>query len=315
MRTLPNKIKKIAAGFILTLPKGKSLLRNIMNSKHRFRYFTDVLNLLRGKKPLLDKLEFQVTDHCNLKCRGCSHFSNLVDDEVFYDVEQFRKDITRLSELLRIKTISVLGGEPLLNPDLAEIIDIIKTAFPNDTEIQIITNGLLLERMSDKLISTIREKGVTLLISQYKPTLKRISHIDDFLQSHMLSYRLTGSVEGGSFNKFKNLKGNSNPQWALKVCGRSDCTFMSPNHISRCGFPYFVKYFNKYFNYDITQEDLINIHDEKLTGIKLKAMLLKPMRICSYCTEPVEFEWERQAQNKVSVDDWCVEVPVEKVRE
>ena len=47
--------------------------------------------------PELMQIEFHLADHCNLNCKGCSHFSNLVPAPVFADKEQFICDLKQFN--------------------------------------------------------------------------------------------------------------------------------------------------------------------------------------------------------------------------
>ena len=49
------------------------------------------------KPPQLHRLLYHVTDHCNLNCKGCTHFSNIAEKHLA-DPEQYRAEITRLTE-------------------------------------------------------------------------------------------------------------------------------------------------------------------------------------------------------------------------
>ena len=49
-------------------------------------------------KANIDFVKINLTEHCNLNCQCCSHFSNLAEQE-FTDIEIFERDIKRLSEL------------------------------------------------------------------------------------------------------------------------------------------------------------------------------------------------------------------------
>ena len=73
----------------------------------------------------LDYLETHIINKCKLNCKGCSHFSNIVDDEdAPVDITVFEKDFARLSELFdHIFTIRLMGGEPFLNPDMGKYIE------------------------------------------------------------------------------------------------------------------------------------------------------------------------------------------------
>ena len=73
--------------------------------------------------PYLFHLEFEVTHHCNLNCRGCNHFAPL-SEKKFGDLEQFVKDLERIHQMVdQIGHIQLPGGEPLLNPELYRFIE------------------------------------------------------------------------------------------------------------------------------------------------------------------------------------------------
>ena len=73
--------------------------------------------------PYLSYLEFHVADHCNLNCKYCTHYSPLVEKPVFTDYERFEADFRQLKKLIiDIGVIRIVGGEPLLNPELGKYI-------------------------------------------------------------------------------------------------------------------------------------------------------------------------------------------------
>ena len=76
------------------------------------------------------RFEVHVAEHCNLSCRDCLHFSPLAKEE-FLDIDEYRKDCARLSELFdsEVERLYLLGGEPLLHPNLVEIMKISREAF------------------------------------------------------------------------------------------------------------------------------------------------------------------------------------------
>lgn len=88
-------------------------------------------------------LEIEITSHCNLNCIGCSHYSPLAKQE-FVTVKELKlleKNLEILSN--SFKVIRIMGGEPLLNNELHDILTLIRKIFPK-TKIEIVTNGLLL---------------------------------------------------------------------------------------------------------------------------------------------------------------------------
>lgn len=57
---------------------------NILNSKNVQVYYLK-------DKPLLRYIETHISDKCNLKCNGCTHFSNIAEDD-FVDIDNFKRD-------------------------------------------------------------------------------------------------------------------------------------------------------------------------------------------------------------------------------
>ena len=93
----------------------------------------------------LHYLETHLVDHCNLKCKGCGHFSSL-SEKRYTDVDIFKRDLMRLSGLFdNISRIRLMGGEPLLHPDVLGFVKSSRLAFPN-ADIWVVTNGLLLHK-------------------------------------------------------------------------------------------------------------------------------------------------------------------------
>ena len=76
----------------------------------------------------LGYLEIPLASGCNLKCKGCSHFSNADEHPFLLRKEEFGREIRRLAEIIPfIHTIRLLGGEPLLNPDAGAIVGMIRS--------------------------------------------------------------------------------------------------------------------------------------------------------------------------------------------
>ncbi|MBS9774464.1 MAG: 4Fe-4S cluster-binding domain-containing protein [Tenacibaculum sp.] len=90
-------------------------------------------------------LEINVVKHCNLSCRGCSHAAPTIKKDLM-DIEKLEKYLTLLSTFFRCKRLRILGGEPLLNPNLETIIRKGRKSNIAD-KVQIVTNGVLISRI------------------------------------------------------------------------------------------------------------------------------------------------------------------------
>lgn len=92
-----------------------------------------------------------------------------------------KKDFVRMKELFEdIPWIRILGGEPLLHPELLEIIKVARKTFPN-TEIDICTNRILIPQLDDKVWQSFQDNHIIIHISGYEPTYKMMDKISSVL--------------------------------------------------------------------------------------------------------------------------------------
>lgn len=106
----------------------------------------------------LDYIEININDHCNLNCKGCSHFAPLAPAS-FKNFNTFLKDIKRLKQLIpHIFKIRIMGGEPFLNPELKRYVETLKEVYPY-SDLRIVTNGLLLKNRTGHNMSVIGTTG------------------------------------------------------------------------------------------------------------------------------------------------------------
>lgn len=88
----------------------------------------------------LPLLEFTVEYGCTLKCRGCISLTDQHGEQGSVTLDTANEWMTTWSNLLTVDTLVITGGEPLLNPDILEIVRSARTHWP-DTHIQLVTNG------------------------------------------------------------------------------------------------------------------------------------------------------------------------------
>ena len=95
----------------------------------------------------LNYSEFYITNVCNLNCQNCNRYNNFAfsGHQTWSDhADQYRA----WAEILDIKEIGILGGEPLLNPDFPNWLHGIAELWPN-AKIHIDTNGTQLHKWPD----------------------------------------------------------------------------------------------------------------------------------------------------------------------
>lgn len=89
--------------------------------------------------------EINVSEHCNLGCRGCSHLSP-ISARNFASPESVLRDLKILREFYHPAHIRLLGGEPLLHPDIVSVLLAVRESEITE-RIRLLTNGLLLSQM------------------------------------------------------------------------------------------------------------------------------------------------------------------------
>lgn len=93
--------------------------------------------------PNLQKIELEITTNCNLLCKCCDRRCSQAPAKEKMSLAQIQHFVDESIQLnYRWNSISILGGEPALHPDLEEIIQILKKygdKFP-DCNLSLVTN-------------------------------------------------------------------------------------------------------------------------------------------------------------------------------
>lgn len=119
------------------------------------------------------QMEFNAVRQCNLSCRSCSHAAP-IQKKLYYDPAVLKQDLEALASWWHVSWLNVLGGEPLLHPDLLRILQVARASGVADS-VRVVTNGVLLDIISDNMLPYIDEIRVSLYPNQSKQNLLRIN--------------------------------------------------------------------------------------------------------------------------------------------
>ena len=136
---------------------------------------------------MIQYLEHHIVDHCNLNCAGCTHFSPLVEEPWYEDIRIFKQDFTKLAEMTDVRLIRLMGGEPLLHPQLCEFLQIVRNLFPN-SEIQLVTNGILLKQRRDELLPLCNNLKIKICTSNYHLNFSIDEYLKGFKYLNLFKY-------------------------------------------------------------------------------------------------------------------------------
>lgn len=107
------------------------------------------------------------TEYCNLSCKGCGAVMPMRTDKKIFNIDDLQRVLTRLAKLnINVTKFDVVGGEPLLHPNIVDFVTILRDVFPT-SQISIITNGLLVPQQTDAFFQTLVDKHITLSLSVY----------------------------------------------------------------------------------------------------------------------------------------------------
>lgn len=93
-----------------------------------------------------DRLEFYITNVCNHTCSNCNRYNNyrFSGHWRWKDAEPVLREWQKKIE---IRHPVILGGEPLLNPDIVEWINGLAKLWPEHSGVQVQSNGTMIDRI------------------------------------------------------------------------------------------------------------------------------------------------------------------------
>ena len=131
-----------------------------------------------------------VTFRCNLKCKLCAVSAPYYKEPPHYSVELLKKSIDRYFEAVdHVDKFTVNGGEPLVHPQIAEIMDYALKYIDRMDMLEIITNGSI---APSKELAQVLQKSekVDILIDDYgKELSKNVDKMIGIFEEYHIKYR------------------------------------------------------------------------------------------------------------------------------
>jgi len=156
--------------------------------------FLPVYMWYKEQKLITVRCTMSVTDYCNLNCKYCSSFTPYLKNPKHTNLAELKNNIDCFFKAFDyIIGFNLIGGEPLLYPELDKIINYICDNYENQLgELKIITNGTI--KPSDNLLGTMKkyESVIKVYISNYShflPHLKdSVSKFVDCMIKNKINY-------------------------------------------------------------------------------------------------------------------------------
>ena len=154
-------------------------------------------NILESSKRLVDRKPLQcslyVTDRCNLDCAYCTEYDN---SRPHPSLDDLKKWIRKIRELGTMR-IALVGGEPLVHPNIVELVRYCREL---GFATSLTTNGFLLTR---KLLAELEDAGLQVMqisVDRMTPSpitkksFKTILPKLDYFRDSKISLHITGVI-------------------------------------------------------------------------------------------------------------------------
>lgn len=127
-------------------------------------------------KMRMDRVSCHVTAKCNLRCRMCAvYIPRLYElgNVPEYDIADIKESFRCYFELVsHVRLVSLTGGEPMLYPHLAELLEEFLSYEEAYDKLEVFTNGSL--DVPDPVFSALAKSGkMMLFIDHYGPKVSR----------------------------------------------------------------------------------------------------------------------------------------------
>jgi MoaA/NifB/PqqE/SkfB family radical SAM enzyme len=266
-----------------------------------------------------NKLYFEIhlTEHCNLDCAGCSHFSPIAQ-EAYLDPAAFDRDMERLAQITdkKLAYIKLLGGEPLLHPECHQFMYIARKHF-DKTAIILLTNGILLTKQTQLFWKSAKDNNVWIAISRYPISLD-IDAIRDLSKEYGVPcgyFKPDAGIcdfaadikDNQTMYKFRlDLQGRQNTNRPFLRCNWfNNCFTLRDGKLYTCFMIAHIMHFNAYFdqNLPVTEKDYIDIYKAKDID-EILNFLAKPVPFCRFCNINGLTRGHKWGVSKKYISEW-----------
>ena len=274
----------------------------------------------------LDKLEFYITNVCNLTCSNCNRYNNF-HFKGWAKWDDYAEGLEQLSQHVHVQKPVILGGEPLLNPDIVKWIRGLQRLWPNSYSAQIQSNGTRIDCVPGLYEALQEVAGSWIGVSIHRPEDREeiFVRIRNFLQGEIV-YSEDTNNSMGSVYQFKDSNGvevhvwnndmfgntnvveqdngrfglyNSNPERAHDICSfrKWKNYHWIRGRLYKCGPVALMPEFDQQHTFDISSEDreILNSYrglgmDElESRGPEFFRTIDNVIAQCKFCPETIEY--------------------------
>lgn len=236
-------------------------------------------------KQNIHSIDFNLTTKCNFNCKDCAslmpYYNN--DNQWTINFETFKNDLDKLlSSVKKIYRLKLIGGEPLLVPDLEKILDY-ACSKKQIVSVIITTNASIIP--SDALCIILKKynKKALVELSDYSESISSLKYndIEKKLKDYNIYYFVSNYewFECGKIYKRERTKNELIETY--KNCFQSPCLSFFDGKIYNCTRAAAIA---RLTTFDFDKDEIIDIRNNKQKNTNLKNFYSRDFyTFCSYC--------------------------------
>ncbi len=224
-------------------------------------------------------LEVHIVDHCNLRCHECCSLSPLLPER-YVEPKDMQRDLQLATAVLSPTYIKLVGGEPLLHPN---IIECLKVAKPMANILSVTTNGILLGKKSDAFWELINALTISIYPAPKLPN-SLMQDIHEKAKQFDVSLNIkeqSNFVKMTQWNVSKDMNVTSD---IYSICWlRESCHIVDRGRFYQCTRPpHFDTFFDEKKSF---KQDGILLHEAPSLSQEIRQYLTSntPLDSCFYC--------------------------------
>lgn len=264
-------------------------------------------NNIMENKSFCPHLEIQVAEHCNLNCASCTHFSPLAEPS-FIDKDAFYLQLKKANVIFQgnCKSLKIMGGEPLLHPEITQLLYLARQAMP-EMKITLQTNGILLTKLSKEFWESCHDNNILIRVTRY-PVKLDMEQINLKAQQYCVNLKYHPSDSTiKSFNLYPlNLKGDGCTDDNHTNCKmKLRYVLIKDGRLFPCPMAGNIEHFNRSLNQNLVCDatDSISLDDIN-TFEEYECFAHKAITFCRYCM-PTQYRrdvgWKHSQK---SISEW-----------
>ena len=207
-----------------------------------------------------------------------------------------------------IRWIRLLGGEPLLHPDLNDCLKEIRNLFP-DIDLYVVTNGLLLKNMSQEFYEICSKAKIKIRVTYYG--LTNLNETIHNIKMNDVDIDWYSRIRLNNWH-YQHIRLTDERIDCLKRCKyKNVCNNYKDGKLYLCPHIAYIDDFNRYFGKDIKldESDYISIDEiNSFSELIDKLNNAKPNFCYQYCNyydskHPITGKWCR---TKKDINEFCL---------